>query len=340
MKRLAAFLWFGASVAIGCGGSADGAGAESTASATTSGSGGHGATGSGSSGAGGAMSTGSAGGSLMNPPNPGPNPGAEQVAELWYSVGQLRVRAALAPGSGALVGFQASPIESEMPFGQNAITMVKDGGLLGARLAKSDLRTHLYWIPEPPRDGSAVAPLELGVMPDELMLEGLYTDCEGRVYGMDTGSHDTNAEGNRLLRFTGDVTAGDFSFTVVSDLATADVADIDDMSPGIADNAITDNPGLAIDTGRIHAFNFETGTGTEIATGGTFGIHALGGTLFEDGRSRLYVLSNDAELFELDPKTLSSSPALGEGPSPAEGPAGWSGLAGPLTDCKTGFVPK
>jgi len=156
---------------------------------------------------------------------------------------------------------------------------------------------------------------------------------------MDTGSNDTNPDGNRLLRFTGDATTGDFAFVVVSDLATADVADIDDMSPGITANEITDNPGLAIDSGTIHAFDYETGVGTAVATGGSYGIHALGGALFDDGISRLYVLSVNAELFDIDPDTFALSAVLGTGPTPAAGHAGWSGLAGPLTDCETGFVP-
>jgi hypothetical protein len=176
-------------------------------------------------------------------------------------------------------------------------------------------------------------------MPEGIMLEGLYTDCDGRVYGMDTGVDDSSAEGNRLLRFTGDVTAGDFTFVVVSDLATADVADIDDMSPGIDDNQITDNPGLAIDTGNIYAFNYETGSGTQVAQAGTFGIHALGGPLFSDAVSRLYVLNENAELFQIDPIDFSSSGVLGTGPTPAQGPPGWSALAGPLTNCETGFTP-
>ena len=49
-------------------------------------------------------------------------------------------------------------------------------------------------------------------MPDSIMIEGLYTDCEGRLYGMDSGVDDSSAEGNRLLRFTGNVTGGDFAF--------------------------------------------------------------------------------------------------------------------------------
>jgi hypothetical protein len=222
--------------------------------------------------------------------------------------------------------------------GQNAITMLDDGSLLGARLSRADDQSYFYHIAEPPRDGAEVTPERLGVMPGGIMVEGLYSDCEGRIYVMDTGADNSSSEGNRLLRFTSDVLSGDFEFDVVSDLASAVVADIDDMGPGIEDNQVTDNPGLAIDTGDIYDFNYETGTGTQVATGGTFGIHVLGGDLFSDGRTRLYVLSSDAELFEVDPETFSLSDVLMTGPEPDEGMRGWSGLAGPLTECDSGFT--
>ncbi|MCA9618770.1 MAG: hypothetical protein KC731_07105 [Myxococcales bacterium] len=267
-------------------------------------------------------------------------PDATQYPELWYAVDQLLVRIELDASDGSLVGFTASDLVGDFALGQNALTMLDDGSLLGARLSKDDLQTYFYLIADPPRDGSSVTPDKLGVMPDGLMIEGLYTDCEGRIYAMDTGSDDTNADGNRLLRFTGQVRAGDFSYVVVSDLATADVADIDDMSPGIVGGAISDNPGLAIDTGDIHAFDYQTGSGTFVANAGTYGIHALGGPLFDDAVARLYVLSSDAELLRVDPTTFVASGVLGTGPTPLNGIAGWSGLAGPLTDCETGFVPQ
>jgi hypothetical protein len=263
----------------------------------------------------------------------------EMFPELWYSVDQLLVLITLDKANGSVASIQSSTITLDLNSGQTAITMLDDGSLLATRLSTVDHQSRFFYIPKPPRDGSDVAPVALGVMPNGIMLEGLYTDCEGRVYGMDTGVDDTSAGGNRLLRFTGDVTGGDFTFVVVSDLATADVADIDDMSPGIKNNQITDNPGLAIDTGNIHAFNYETGSGTQVAQAGTFGIHALGGALFSDNKSRLYVLNNNAELFELDPLAFSASAVLGTGPTPAQGPPGWSALAGPLTDCETGFNP-
>ena len=305
----------------------------------TGGSGGAGqGSGATSSTGGGVVSVGN-GGSVSSVGAGGNVPPVEQFAELWYSVDDLLVLISVNAGDGTVSTIQTSNMIGSFAVGQNAITMLDDGSLLGARLSQMDMQTYFYLIDEPPRDGSDVTPQDLGVMPDGLMLEGLYTDCDGRLYGMDTGEDDTNAIGNRLLRFTGDVKAGDFTFVVVSDLATADVADIDDMGPGIDNNVITDNPGLAIDTGTVHRFNYETGDGTASGMGGTYGIHALGGALFDDGRSRLYVLSVDAELFELDPVSFASSAVLGTGPMPGEGFAGWSGLAGPLTDCETGFVP-
>lgn len=258
--------------------------------------------------------------------------------ELWYSVDQLLVLVSLNPADGTIASITSSTIALQLDSGHSAITMLKDGSLLVSRLSMVDDQSHLFHVPTPPRDGSNVTPTALGVMPGGIMLEGLYTDCNGLVYGMDTGADDSTAQGNRLLRFTGNVTSSDFTFVVISDLATADVADIDDMSPGIENNLVTDNPGLAIDTGNIHAFNYESGRGTQVAKAGTFGIHALGGPLFQDGRSRLYVFNDAAQLFEVNPVTFAMSAALGTGPTPARGGAGWSGLAGPLTNCKTGFT--
>lgn len=263
----------------------------------------------------------------------------DMYPELWYCVDQLLVLITLSASDGSVESIESSTISLTLDSGQSAITMLEDGSLLGSRLSQTDDQSHLFHIPDPPRDGSDVDPVPLGVMPGGIMLEGLYTDCEGRVYGMDTGVDDTSADGNRLLRFTGDVTAGDFTFVVVSDLATADVADIDDMGPGIdTDGQITDNPGYAIDSCDIYDFNYETGFGTLIASGGTWGIHALGGPLFTDDVSRLYVLSMDAELFEVDPVSFVVSGVLGTGPAVTTGLPGWTGLTGPLTDCVSGFV--
>ncbi len=269
---------------------------------------------------------------------PGPDP-VTQFAELWYSSDNLLVYIEIDPADGSVVRMEGSEVTG-LERGQNCITMLADNSLLGARLAKEDMQTWFYYIAQPPRDGSPVEPTLLGVMPDGIMLEGLYTDCDGRIYGMDTGDDDGSATGNRLLRFTGDVLAGEFDFVVVSDLSTASVADIDDMGPGIdSDGNVTDNPGFAIDTGNIYDFNYETGSGTHRGNGGTWGVHVLGGPLFDDGVSRLYLLDSSARLYEMDPTTDTLSDVLGTGPAiSTEGDnPGWSGLAGPLTDCETGF---
>jgi hypothetical protein len=303
-----------------------------TKAASTGGQGGGGGvaatTSTGATGFGGSLTVGSGGADVA------------QFAELWYSVDQLLVYVSISDVDGAVVQSQTSNITTSAELGQCALTMLADGSLLGARLSDNDQQTYLFHVPEPPRDGSDVTPVALGIMPDKIMLEGLYTDCDGRIYAMDTGVDASSSTGNRLLRFTGDVLQGDFSFAVVTDLGNADVADIDDMSPGIKNNTITDNPGLGIDSGEIYDFNYDTGTGTKVADGGTWGIHALGGPLFLDGVSRLYVLSQDADLYEIDPQTFTLSASLFTGPTPTKGHAGWSGLAGPLTDCETGFVPK
>ena len=291
----------------------------------------------GEGGAGGA-STGSSGG--FDPVGSGGAGAAPQFAELWYSVDDRLVHFTLDKSDGSVSSVEQSVISNPPPVGLNLMTMMPDGSLLGARKANTDQITHFYHVPDPPRDGSPVTTIELGTMIDGLALEALYTDCDGRVYGMDTGVDSASPEGNRLLRFTGDVLASDFSYTVVSNLSTSTVADIDDMSPGIVDNAIQDNPGFAIDSGTVHTFDYETGVGMELATGGTFGIHALGGELFDDGVARLYVFESNGELFEMNPVSLAVSGPLATGPTDVQSNPGQSGLAGPLTNCQTGFTPK
>ncbi len=79
-----------------------------------------------------------------------------------------------------------------------------------------------------------------------------------------------------------------------------------------------DNPGFGIDSCAIYNLDYTTGTGSMLGTGGTYGIHTLGGPLFDDSVSRLYVLSVDAEVYEADLMTLMLSPVLATGPtSPA-----------------------
>ena len=267
---------------------------------------------------------------------PDATPSIPIYTELWYSVDDRLVHIVLDPANGGVLEFKET-IVAGLALGHNTLTMLDDGSLLGARLSKEDNLSYFYHIALPPRDGSPVTPQLLGVMPESIRLEGLYTDCDGRVYGMDTGTDNGDSNGNRLLRFTGNYLGGDFSYQVVSDLSSAVVADIDDMGPGIVDNAIKDNPGLAIDSGTVYEFNYETGTGTQAGAGGTWGIHALGKELFADSVARLYLLNSDAELFEMDPNNYSLSGVLGTGPTNVMGSAGWSGLAGPLTECDSGF---
>lgn len=268
-----------------------------------------------------------------------PVPTIPMYPELWYSVDQWLIRVEL-NADGTIKEFQSSTITTQLDSGHSAITMLKDGSLLIARLSEDDSQSHFFYVAKPPRDSADVTPTSLGVMPDGIMIEGLYTDCEGRLYAMDTGANAADATGNRLLRFTKDVTAGDYTFVQVSDLSSVGVADIDDMGPGINSvNKIVDNPGFAIDTGRIYKLNFETGKSSEVGNAGSFGIHALGGSLFSDGRSRLYVMSEAAEIIELNPTSYTSSGVLGRGPKAERGFWGWSGLTGPLTDCAaSGFV--
>lgn len=266
-------------------------------------------------------------------------PAVPLYTELWYAVESSLVRIKLDAATGDVEEFVQSPITGvTLPPGQSLLTMMPDGSILAGRQDQALDQTTLFHIASPPRDGSPAVATDLGVFPDGINLEGLYTDCDGRIYGMDTGVDVGSSDGNRLLRFTGDPIAQDFTYTVVSDLANAVVADIDDMSPGIENNEIHDNPGLAIDSGHVYEFNFETGTGTEAGAGGTWGIHALGKELFTDGVARLYVLSSDAKLYRMDPATYAVSPELGTGPAASTGNAGWSGLAGPLTECDSGFV--
>lgn len=271
-----------------------------------------------------------------NPNLPDAMPPLMLYTELWYSVDDRLVRIVLDTNDGSVVEFQQTTVAG-LRLGQNAITMLDDGSILGARLDDTDNLTYLYHIASPPRDGGTVTPTLLGVMADNLRLEGLYTDCDGRVYAMDTGSDNTNSDGNRLLYFTGNPLLSDFSYQVVSDLSSASVADIDDMGPAIVGNEIVDNPGLAIDSGTVYGFDYQTGTGTVSGTGGTWGIHALGKQLFTDDIARLYVFNKDGELFEMDPITSTLSGVLGTGPTDVDGSVGWSGLAGPLTECDSGF---
>jgi hypothetical protein len=267
------------------------------------------------------------------------------LPQLWYSVEDLLVYIELDPADGTVAQLVTSTITNDPPLLTdapmvvefNSITMLEDGSLLGARGLMG--QTQIYHVAMPPTVATDLEVDVLGDMPDGLFIEALYTDCDGRVYLMDTGVHSSTAEGNRLIRFTGNYLAGDFGYEVITDLMVAVAADIDDMAPGIdAAGAITDSPGFAIDSGEVYDFDYTTGTGSAIGMAGTYGIHALGGALFDDGVSRLYVMTLDAELEQVDPVTLASSGVLVTGPMVVGPPyAGMSGLAGPLTDCITSF---
>jgi hypothetical protein len=267
------------------------------------------------------------------------------LPQLWYSVEDLLVYIELDPASGTVAQLVTSTITNEPPLLSeaagvvefNSITMLEDGSLLGARGLAG--QTQIYHVVMPPTLAMDLEVDVLGDMDDGLFIEALYTDCDGRVYLMDTGVHSSTSEGNRLLRFTGNYLAGSFLYEVITDLTVAVAADIDDMAPGIDGvGTITDNPGFAIDSGDVYAFDYTTGTGTAIGVAGTYGIHALGGALFDDGVSRLYVMTLDAEIQEVDPVTLASAGVLVTGPAVVGPPySGMSGLAGPLTDCVTSF---
>lgn len=271
----------------------------------------------------------------MPPPPPLPLP------QLWYSVEDLLVYIELDPADGTVAQLVTSTIVNDPTIAGTvnscSLTMLEDGSLLGGR--GIDGQTRLFHVPQPPTIAGDIEVVTLGDMPEGIYIEALYTDCDGRVYLMDTGLDSVSNTGNRLLRFTGDYLAGDLSYEVITDLAVAVSADIDDMAPGLdAQGKVIDNPGFGIDSGSIYALDYTTGTGMMLGMGGTYGIHTLGGPLFDDAVSRLYVLSVDAEVFEADPMTLVLSPVLATGPSLASGgPPGDTGFAGPLTDCQTGF---
>jgi len=268
---------------------------------------------------------------------------------LWYSVDKSLMYIELSPADGSVVGLVHNALIVDEPLfhGQNGLTMLEGGALLGSREAA--MGTQIYYVPDPPV--SVDTPAQgyfLGMVPNDgqnqpIRVEALYTDCDGRVYLMDTGVDVTNSIGNRLLRFTGDYLAGDLAFEVITNLQNASVGDIDDMSPGIVNGEISDSFGFAIDSSRLWQIDYTTGTGMQLSlTSGTYGVHALGGPLFDDGEPRLYVLSagnanTGGQLFGISLGDYASSMPLVEGPDLDlnVGVNGWSGLAGPLTECMT-----
>ncbi len=245
----------------------------------------------------------------------------------------------LDPADGTVAQLVTSTITTEMVSGQNGITMLESGALLLSR--ESEAGTEIYYVEDPPLVASDIEVELLGSMPDALRIEALYTDCQGLVYLMDSGIDVSSATGNRLIRFSGDYLAGDLSYEVITDLENASVADIDDLGPGIdEDGEITDGQGFAIDTSSVYNFDYTTGTGVLLGNAGTWGVHALGGPLFDDETARLYVFDQEARLREADPVTLATSDVLVTGPDPDGGaPPGWSGITGPLTECVTTLPP-
>ncbi|MDC0716964.1 hypothetical protein [Nannocystis bainbridge] len=268
---------------------------------------------------------------------------------LWYSVENHLMYIEIDPSDGSVVALVHNELVADAPLihGQNGLTMLEDGSLIGSR--ESAEGTQIFHIAAPPttEDTPAQATL-LGTVPNDgqaqpIRIEALYTDCDGRVYLMDTGEDVGNTEGNRLLRFTGAYLDGDLTFEVITDLGNASVADIDDMSPGIVEGEVSDSLGFAMDSSNLWQIDYTTGTGTQLAqTDGTWGIHALGGPLFDDQQPRLYILSSGdvqtgAELMQVDLDDFTDSQPLIVGPVLGldNGYNGWSGLAGPLTECMT-----
>lgn len=358
-----------AAMSMGCDGGSDGAGVSGTATtgltttglppATEGSSGGESSSGStsevdpgtssstsgtetgsttGSTGTGSSSSTtggdSSSTGEPVEPPDPlwvNPN--------LWYSTENRLNYIELDPADGTVVQLVTSTITTPMIDGQTGITMLESGGLVLSR--ESAAGTEIYYVEEPPTVAGDIEVEVLGMVPDTLRIEALYTDCEGLVYLMDTGTDVVDTNGNRLIRFTEDYLAGDLSYEVITDLSIGNAPDIDDLGPGIdKDGEVTDGQGFAIDSGTVYDFNYTEGNGVSLGTAGTYGVHVLGGPLFDDAVARLYIFDVTAQLFEGDPATLALSEVLVTGPATIGGTAaGLSGITGPLTECVTTLPP-
>ncbi|MFY0534897.1 hypothetical protein [Nannocystis pusilla] len=197
---------------------------------------------------------------------------------LWYSVENHLIYIQIDPADGSVVTLVHNELVADEPLihGQNGLTMLEDGSLIGSR--ESAEGTQIFHIPEPPiTENTPAQATLLGIVPNDgqdqpIRIEALYTDCDGRVYLMDTGEDVGNNEGNRLLRFTGAYLQGDLAFEVITDLGNASVADIDDMSPGIVDGEVSDSLGFAMDSSNLWQIDYTTGTGMQQAeTDGTWG---------------------------------------------------------------------
>lgn len=279
----------------------------------------------------------------------------EELADpaLWYSAHDFLFYIEIDPTDGSAVTLVQHELTSADPVSNagGGLTMLLDGSLLLARGPQSGPggdyfadSSAIYYanVDALPTTEPGVVEFELlGKLPDNTAVEALHVGCDDSVYLMDSGTNSANIDGNRLLRFTGDYLQGELEYEVITDLGMAEVADIDDMSPGIGlMGEITDSQGFGIDSGTVYDLNYLDGTGVPLGMAGTFGVHALGGPFFDDDLARLYVMDIDAALFELDPLTLESSDALVIGPDIPGSP--WKvnpGLAGPLSACESGFPP-
>ncbi len=293
-----------------------------------------GSTGPASSSSSGGDESSSSTGEPVDPPDPlwvNPN--------LWYSTENRLNYIELDPSDGSVVQLVTSIVTTPMVNGQTGITMLESGGLVLSR--ESAAGTEIYYIEEPPTVASDIEVEVLGMVPDNLRIEALYTDCEGLVYLMDTGTDVVDTNGNRLIRFTEDYLSGDLSYEVITDLSIDNAPDIDDLGPGIdKDGEVTDGQGFAIDSGTVYDFNYTEGNGVSLGSAGTYGVHVLGGPLFDDDTARLYIFDVSAQLFEADPGTLALSEVLVTGPESTGGTAaGLSGITGPLTECVTTLPP-
>ena len=258
-------------------------------------------------------------------------------AELWLSAEDWLVRAPLGP-LGGVERYEFYPMPADVPQGMTSLTRLPGGGLLMSRTTSAT--TLFYIVPEPPRDddGREVSVMALGNILGDLLVEGLFTACDGDVYVFDSGTDtDTTMGGGRVLRFTGQVTLGEYATEVTRDFGDPS-PDYDDLGPAIVDNELVDSPMLAIDTGAVHSVDVAEGTSTVVVPDvrAGLGVHALGRTYFDDDQARLYVLSRIGDVVGVDPET-GASQTLIEWPDRTDEFRAFSGLGGSLTDCTTGL---
>jgi PKD repeat protein len=250
-------------------------------------------------------------------------------AIMWYGW-ESRLVCVQVSIDGLTADFTESPLiqENGDPMPSTAflsLTMLEDGSLLFATETGSTkpFVSRLFHIQDPQCDGTTSYAKFLGIMPDDIGIEALYTDALGRIYIMDTGQQHSSTTGNRLLRFTGDVVMGDFAYEVVG--PSHSVPDMDGLGPGIDKTTgwVVDTPGFGIDSYDFYDVDYETGTYSLIGTTvGPYAIHAINGSFFSDGKSRLYTITGipqigqtSSTLYEIDPDTGATLRNLGSGPS-------------------------